>query len=124
MPSRLQRYKNDGFLLASSYFCNVYRVYRGDCPPDILIAVFATTIKKIFRIAWRFGFFFLSLQRLKPVHVWTRAGHDIDGILRPTKPFVGQAEGKGVYKRYHSVHSNFATLKHFTGGNRNGKRLR
>ena len=26
-----------------------------------------------------------------------RAGHDIDGILRLTMPFVGQAEGKGVY---------------------------
>ena len=39
------------------------------------------------------------------------AGHDIDGILRPTMPFVGQAEGKGVYGRYHSVCSNFAPLK-------------
>ncbi len=29
-----------------------------------------------------------------PAHVWARAGQDIDGILRPTKPFVGQAEGK------------------------------
>ena len=25
-------------------------------------------------------------------------------------PFVGQAEGKGVYGRYHSVFSNFANL--------------
>ena len=39
---------------------------------------------------------------------------DIDGILRPTMPFVGQAKGKGVYERYHSVHSNFAHLNHFT----------
>jgi len=37
------------------------------------------------------------------------AGHNIDGILRPTKPFVGLAKGKGVYGRYHSVLSNFAT---------------
>ena len=53
-----------------------------------------------------------------------RAGQDIDGILRPTMPFVGQAKGKGVYERYRSVSSNFATLKHFTEDNRNGKRLR
>ena len=39
-----------------------------------------------------------------------RAGRDIDGIQRPTMPFVGQAKGKGVYGRYHSVCSNFATL--------------
>ena len=39
-------------------------------------------------------------------------------------PFVGQAEGKGVYERYHSVPSNFANLNLCTGGNRNGKRLR
>ena len=39
-------------------------------------------------------------------------------------PFVGQAKGKGVYGRYRSVCSNFATLNHVTGGNRNGKRLR
>ena len=39
-----------------------------------------------------------------------RAGHNIDGIQRPTLPFVGQAEGKGVYGRYHSVLSNFAPL--------------
>ena len=32
-------------------------------------------------------------------------------------PLVGQAEGKGVYGRYHSVVSNFATLKHFTEDN-------
>ncbi len=29
-----------------------------------------------------------------------RAGQDIDGILRSTKPFVGLTEGKGVYGRY------------------------
>ena len=60
-----------------------------------------------------------------------RAGQDIDGIQRPTMLFVGQAKGKGVYAmlfvgqakgkgvygRYHSVHSNFATLKHFTEDN-------
>ena len=34
-------------------------------------------------------------------------------------PFVGQAKGKGVYGRYHSVHSNFATLKLSTGDNCN-----
>jgi len=38
-----------------------------------------------------------------------REGHNIDGILRPTKPFVGQVVGKGVYGRYCSVLSNFAT---------------
>ncbi len=44
------------------------------------------------------------------------AGHKyIDGILRPTMPFVGQAEGKGVYGRYCSVTSNFATLNLHTG---------
>ena len=32
-------------------------------------------------------------------------------------PFVGQAKGKGVYRRYHSVHSNFATLKLYHRGN-------
>ena len=35
--------------------------------------------------------------------------NNIDGIWRSTMPFVGQAEGKGVYGRYHSVLSNFAT---------------
>ena len=50
-----------------------------------------------------------------------RAGQDIDGILRPTMSFVGQAEGKGVYGRYHSVHSIFATLKHFTEDNATGR---
>lgn len=41
-----------------------------------------------------------------------RAGQvkDIDGILRPTKPFVGLAKGKGVNGRYYSVPSNFANL--------------
>ena len=39
-----------------------------------------------------------------------RAGQDIDGIRRLTKPFVGLAKGKGVYGRYCSVTSNFATL--------------
>ena len=39
-----------------------------------------------------------------------QGGSDIDGILRPTMPFVGQTKGKGVYGRYHSVLSNFATL--------------
>ena len=43
-----------------------------------------------------------------------RAGHNIDGLQRLTMPFVGQAEGKGVYGRYHSVHSNFAHLKPVT----------
>ena len=40
--------------------------------------------------------------------------HNIDGIQRPTMPFVGQAEGKGVYGRYHSVASNLANLNHST----------
>ena len=52
---------------------------------------------------------FVYLQSTKPV-TRDRAGRDIDGIQRPTMPFVGQAKGKGVYGRYHSVISNFATL--------------
>ena len=32
-------------------------------------------------------------------------------------PFVGQAKGKGVYERYHSVPSNFATLNLCTEDN-------
>ena len=32
-------------------------------------------------------------------------------------PFVGQAKGKGVYGRYHSVYSNFANLNPCTGYN-------
>ena len=40
----------------------------------------------------------------------TKTSHYIEEILRPTMPFVGQAEGNGVYERYHSVLSNFATL--------------
>ena len=32
-------------------------------------------------------------------------------------PFVGQAKGKGVYGRYHSVPSNFATLNLCTEDN-------
>ena len=69
---------------------------------------------------------FLSIfAATKPIHAWTRAGRIyIDGILRPTMLFVGQAEGKGVYGRYYSVSSNFANLKPYTGGNCNGKRLR
>jgi hypothetical protein len=51
---------------------------------------------------------FVYLQSTKPV-TRDRAGQDIDGIQRPTMPFVGQAKGKGVYGRYHSVISNFAT---------------
>ena len=35
-------------------------------------------------------------------------------------PFVGQAEGKGVYEGYYSVLSNFATLNSLTEGNCNG----
>ena len=61
--------------------------------------------------------FFLSLQSTKSVLVRTMTSHDIEKILRPTMPFVGQVKGKGVYGRYHSVHSNFATLKHFTEDN-------
>jgi hypothetical protein len=51
---------------------------------------------------------FVYLQSAKPV-TRDRAGRDIDGIQRPTMPFVGQAKGKGVYGRYHSVISIFAT---------------
>ena len=39
-------------------------------------------------------------------------------------PFVGQADGKGVYGRYRSVTSNLANLNHSTGDKCNGKRLR
>ena len=35
-------------------------------------------------------------------------------------PFVGQAKGKGVYGRYHSVYSNFATLNRVTEDNATG----
>ena len=40
-----------------------------------------------------------------------RLSHNLIGILRLRKPFVRTAKGKGVYGRYHSVCSNFATLK-------------
>jgi hypothetical protein len=59
---------------------------------------------------------FVSLQSTKPV-TRGRAGQNIDGIHRPTMPFVGQADGKGVYERYHSVSSNFANLNSYTGDN-------
>ena len=36
-------------------------------------------------------------------------------------PFVGQAEGKGVYERYRSVLSNFATLNRVTEDNATGR---
>ena len=36
-------------------------------------------------------------------------------------PFVGQANGKGVYKRYHSVPSNFANLNLCTEDNATGR---
>ena len=59
----------------------------------------------------------LSLSPTKPA-ICGEAGHKyIDGILRPTMPFVGQAKGKGVYGRYCSVTSNFATLNLHTGSN-------
>ena len=58
-----------------------------------------------------FALLFVSLPTIKPVLPWTgRVNNNIDGILRPTMPFVGQAKGKGIYGRYHSVTSNFATL--------------
>ena len=57
-----------------------------------------------------FSFYLCSVtQRAAASRGLLRRVADIDGILRPTKPFVGQAEGKGVYERYHSVLSNFAT---------------
>jgi hypothetical protein len=52
---------------------------------------------------------FVYLQSTKPV-LKDKASLDIDGILKPTKLFVGLAEGKGVYERYHSVTSNLASL--------------
>ena len=45
----------------------------------------------------------------KPVHTGMGKSENIDGILKPGKPFVRPAEGEGVYGRYHSVLSNFAT---------------
>lgn len=47
-----------------------------------------------------------------PVHLMGMVGQDIDGNLRLT--LTRWAEGKGVYRRYHSVSSNFATLKPYT----------
>ena len=44
-------------------------------------------------------------------------GQNIDGIQRLRTPLVRTAEGKGVYKRYHSVPSNFATLNLCTEDN-------
>jgi len=63
-----------------------------------------------------FDFFlpdFLVDSKKNSIFVPTKV-KDIDGILRPTMSFVGQTEGKGVYERYHSVHSNFAHLKPVT----------
>ncbi len=39
---------------------------------------------------------------------------DIDGIQRPTKPFVGLADGKGRFRTLLSVSSNFANLNPYT----------
>ena len=39
---------------------------------------------------------------------------NIDGIQRPIKPFVGQAEGKGRFRTLLSVSSNFANLNPYT----------
>ena len=53
-------------------------------------------------VFWFFPIYFVSLHRLS----WPMG---LDGsktsmeLLRPTKPFVGLAEGKGVYGRYHSA---------------------
>lgn len=74
-----------------------------------------------FLLVSKFIFIFVPT---KPTHVWARAVKDIDGILRPTMPFVGPVKGKGVYERYYSVTSNFATLNLHTGTNGNSKRLR
>ena len=46
---------------------------------------------------------FVYLQSTKPV-TRDRAGRDIDGIQRPTMPFVGQAKGKGVAIYYNKVY--------------------
>ena len=78
-------------------------------------------ISKLFCVYFSFSFeilafFFVVSEKVrifaptKPVHVWARAVKDIDGILRPTKPFVGLAKGKGVYGRYISV---FFKLRNF-----------
>ena len=42
------------------------------------------------------GKYCVFLQPTKPVLSGTGRVKDIDGILRSTMPFVGQAEGKGV----------------------------
>ena len=39
---------------------------------------------------------------------------DIDGILMPTKPFVGLAKGEGRFRTLLSVLSNFANLILYT----------
>ena len=56
---------------------------------------------------------FVSLPLTKPA-LWGMAGHNIDGIQRPTKPFVGLAEGKGRFRTLLLVYSNFATLNPHT----------
>ena len=53
--------------------------------------------------------FFVSLYPTKPV-TRGRRGQNIEEIQRPPMPFVGHKPmEKGVYERYHSVLSNFAT---------------
>ena len=66
-------------------------------------------LKKIWQFSCLFQNYFLSLPRLGQS---ARAGQvkDIDGILRPTKPFVGLVKGKGRFRTLLSVCSNFATL--------------
>ena len=58
----------------------------------------------------KFSFIFYLCPRLSLLFAVRRKSLH-DGILRPTVSFVGQAEGEGVYGRYHSVSSNFAHLK-------------
>ena len=48
----------------------------------------------------------------------TRAGRiNIDGILRPTMPFVGQAEGKGRFRTLPVCEFKLRKLESFYRGN-------
>ena len=49
-----------------------------------------------------------------------RAGHYIDGIQRPTMPFVGQANGKGRFRTLLSVQVKLRNFESSYRGNATG----
>ena len=80
---------------------------------------------EILEFLWRFPIFFLTLPLTKPV-LEDRAGQIFVELLRPTMPFVGQAEGKGRFlnvtvctfklRNFGFSHSGNATVSACVGG--------